>query len=319
MKTFTVEITSIRYKSPDRTFYIAGAEATPEQPPHVSPKDFLGDTVKGELGTALRVGDVLDVTGDFKRHPRHGPQFEVSHCVRSVASNDRAIVAFLKGFPQIGPMRARAIVDHFGGHEAAIAVMTDSHLRLTEIKGISPERAREIHVAFTEASGRRSAALFLGGISSMTERLALRIMDKWGDKVREVISADPYVLMELRGVGFRKADAVAGDLGIVGDDPRRCAAAALFVLEAAATEGHVYSTLDDLIGSGAGRPVKAALAEVSIDSQLIVRGLETLAARREVGGYMREAQVVIDGDRYYPAELFHAERGIAEHITRIVA
>ena len=56
-----------------------------------------------------------------------------------------------------------------------------------------------------------------------------------------MVSNNPYALAtDIRGIGFRSADRIAGSLGIDMRSPLRAAAGLLHCLDTMQTEGHVY-------------------------------------------------------------------------------
>ena len=74
-----------------------------------------------------------------------------------------------------------------------------------------------------------------------------------------MILEDPYQLMTLGGVAFLRADGIArklthtdGTQMIASDDPRRLAAATLYLIETVERQGHTWSTIDDLLNATSG-------------------------------------------------------------------
>lgn len=70
--------------------------------------------------------------------------------------------------------------------------------------------------------------------------LLRRIRDRWPDGLdTPALKKDPYLLTQIRGIGFMLADRVArGAIGIAMDAPQRINAAAVHVLSQAEQEGH---------------------------------------------------------------------------------
>ena len=68
--------------------------------------------------------------------------------------------------------------------------------------------------------------------------LSRRARAHFGGNLDLMLSTNPYALTEVAGIGFRHADAAALHFGIRRADPRRQAAAALYVLSEAENDGH---------------------------------------------------------------------------------
>ena len=87
--------------------------------------------------------------------------------------------------------------------------------RLREVTGIGPKRRRDaIIVGWAEQRAIREIMIFLHAHGVGTSR-AVRIFKTYGAGAVQVISEDPYRLArDIRGIGFRSADAIAMKLGI---------------------------------------------------------------------------------------------------------
>jgi exodeoxyribonuclease V alpha subunit len=86
--------------------------------------------------------------------------------------------------------------------------------RLREVAGIGPKRADGIATGWAEQRAVREIMIFLHANGAGTSR-AVRIYKTYGADAIEVISEDPYRLArDIRGVGFKTADALAMKLGI---------------------------------------------------------------------------------------------------------
>lgn len=202
----------------------------------------------GNVGK-VEVNDLLELYGSFDNHPRWGLQFKVGRAVRVVGGTMQSLRAFLARLPNLGNTRSEAIIQAFDNdREEVLRVIEHEPERLTVVKGITIERAKEIQAAFAESANLREVNMWLAGLE-LGESLAASILDEWGKEARQYLEEDPYRLMELRGVGFRTADEIAlSKFRIHHHDPRRAAAAVLFLLEQEEGEGHTWTPLAELVG-----------------------------------------------------------------------
>src|SRR3954452_20023320 len=92
---------------------------------------------------------------------------------------------------------------------------------------------------------------------------AVRIFKTYGHDAITVMTEDPYRL-DIRGIGFRSADAIAMRLGITKECPKRLRAGISFALQTATDDGHCALPVEELVGlaekapGGSGRPDPSA-------------------------------------------------------------
>jgi exodeoxyribonuclease V alpha subunit len=86
--------------------------------------------------------------------------------------------------------------------------------RLREIDGVGPIRAASILSAWAEQKAVREIMVFLHSHGVSTAR-AVRIFKTYGSDAIQVMTENPYRLArDIRGIGFKTADAIAMKLGI---------------------------------------------------------------------------------------------------------
>jgi exodeoxyribonuclease V alpha subunit len=146
--------------------------------------------------------------------------------------------------------------------------------------------------------------LFLHSHGVGTAR-AVRIYKTYGADAVEIISSNPYRLArDIRGIGFRTADQIAGRVGIEKQAMIRVRAGISFALGEAMDEGHCGLPVDELV------PLAAKLLEV--DPKLVDTALGLELSSGEV-----IASTVDDRACVFLAGLFHSERAIAEKLQRL--
>jgi len=136
----------------------------------------------------------------------------------------------------------------------------------------------------------------------VTPAYAFKIFKRYGTAAIDVVSTNPYVLAtDIRGVGFKSADKIAGSLGIDMKSPLRAQAGILHVLDTVQSEGHVYYPRDGLIDK--------ARELLSIDVNTLDRAL----------GQLRQSRFIeIEGDRVYPARMAYLENQVAERLQHLL-
>ena len=159
-------------------------------------------------------GASVELEGNFTQHPVYGKQFQAVRLTEKMPEDALAMERYLGSgaIKGIGAALAGRIVRHFG--DDTFQIVENEPERLSEVKGISEKKAREIAMQIAEKSDMRKAMMFLQkyGISL---NLGAKIYQKYGDSVYSVLQENPYRLADdISGVGFKIADEIAYRIGI---------------------------------------------------------------------------------------------------------
>ena len=145
----------------------------------------------------------------------------------------------------IGPVYAKKMVKTFG--EKVFDVIEAEPDRLREVTGIGAVRAKRITDAWAEQKIVREIMVFLHSNGVGTAR-AVRIFKTYGADAVQVMTENPYRLArDIRGIGFKSADAIAMKLGIEKTAMIRLRAGISYALTEAMDEGHCGLPTDQLI------------------------------------------------------------------------
>ncbi len=260
-------------------------------------------TVVGTLPSAC-AGEELHAFGEWMTHPSHGRQFKAEYAERSLPRTTEAIYAYLAGraVKGIGPATATLIVDRFG--EQTLDVLENQPEKLTEIRGISQEKAQRISADFRRQAGLRRLMEFLCG-HGLRPLLAVRLYRFYGEGAMDVLGGDPYILAAPHiGGSFSEADHLAFDLGCESDDPNRVRAAVIFELRHNANNGHCFIPADKLT---------AATAQfINAEPENVAAAIEILEER---GAITRSP--LAGRDACYLSELYEAETFVAERLRKL--
>ena len=260
-------------------------------------------TVVGTLPSAC-AGEELHAFGEWMTHPSHGRQFKAEYAERSLPRTTEAIYAYLAGraVKGIGPATATLIVDRFG--EQTLDVLENQPEKLTEIRGISQEKAQRISADFRRQAGLRRLMEFLCG-HGLRPLLAVRLYRFYGEGAMEVLGGDPYILAAPHiGGSFSEADHLAFDLGCESNDPNRVRAAVIFELRHNANNGHCFIPADKLT---------AATAQfINAEPENVAAAIEVLEER----GVITRSPLA-GRDACYLSELYEAETFVAERLRKL--
>ena len=144
----------------------------------------------------------------------------------------------------IGPVYAKKMVRAFG--EKVFNLIEAEPDRLREVTGIGPMRAKQIIDAWAEQKVVREIMAFRHSNGVGTAR-AVRIFRTFGAGAVQVMTENPYRLArDIRGIGFKTADAIAMRLGIARTAMIRVRAGISYALSEATEEGHCGLPTEEL-------------------------------------------------------------------------
>src|SRR3954463_6271202 len=187
---------------------------------------------------AIGAGEWVNASGAWVSDRVHGLQFKADVLKATPPTGVEGIERYLASGQMrgIGPAMAKRLVAAFG--ESTFEIIEASPERLTEVAGIGPWRASRIVAGWAEQKAVREIMIFLHAHGVGTAR-AVRIFKTYGHEAIRVMTEDPYRLArDVRGIGFRTADAIAGRLGVEKTAPQRLRAGVSFALQTATDEGH---------------------------------------------------------------------------------
>ena len=261
-------------------------------------------SVIGHAAT-ISAGEWITASGEWTNDRVHGQQFRARFVRTSAPTSTDGIERYLASgmIRGIGPVYAKKMVKAFG--EKVFDIIESSPERLNEIAGIGKVRARRITDGWAEQKIVREIMVFLHSHGVGTAR-AVRIYKTYGADAVQVMSENPYRLArDIRGIGFKTADAIAMKLGIEKTAMVRIRAGISYALSEAMSDGHCGLPVNELV------PLAVGLLEVS--SELVQTALDLELA---------DATVVSDSVGETPciflAGLHRAEITIAKRIHCLV-
>ncbi|MEG0388565.1 MAG: helix-hairpin-helix domain-containing protein, partial [Niameybacter sp.] len=228
-------------------------------------------------------GEEIRIVGQWATHPVYGKQLKVDTFERSIPKTVQGIERYLASgaIKGIGPKTAKKIVKHFGLD--TFRIIESEPTVLAQIQGISDKKAVEIGEVFRAQHELRNAMLVLQEFG-ITPTYAIKIYKRYKDKTIEVIKTNPYRLAEdIFGIGFKKADEIAAQIGIDKSDPQRIKTGILYLLNNFSMEGHTYMPRDILVEKSLqllGVPedfVDHAMSELIIQKAILVKNYNQIA------------------------------------------
>ncbi len=259
-------------------------------------------TCTGTFPTLIQ-GQTLSLSGEFVNHPRFGRQFKVTDATVLPPSGADAIVKFLGSglISGVGPKTAYNIVELFG--ERTLDVIRYNPMMLAKVKGVSKLKAQLIASEYDKIYQMQEAMMFLQS-HGLTVNLSLKICKQYGDKTVDVVSKNPYRLIEdIDGVGFLTADKIAEKVGIGFDSAFRLRAGITYALrESGEKSGNTFLPRAELIS--------ATVKLLNCDEDKINDYIDELIFERK----LRQ----LDDDGIMLTSIYRVEKNCAVNLVRLV-
>ncbi len=256
----------------------------------------------------IQLGERVRCWGDWKNHPVHGRQFEITRFEVEVPADVEGIRKYLGSglIKGIGAAYAGRIVDRFGAE--TLKIIDKDPDSLLAIEGIGKKRIETIKNCWQSQRSIRDVMVFLQsyGVSPV---FAQKIFKAWGDQSISKVKSNPFALArDIFGIGFRTADLLAQKMGMQPNAPERIDAGIEYVLSQLSQEGHVCYPVDDFLIQG------QKILEVETDS--IQNRLSSLQQQARI-----ELKELIENGKktlfIWHRPLFLAELGIARELSRL--
>jgi exodeoxyribonuclease V alpha subunit len=271
----------------------------------------------------ISAGEWVTVSGVWVNDREHGQQFKAAFLRSSPPTTAEGIEKYLGSgmIRGIGPIYASKLVAAFGAE--VFEVIEQAPERLQEVPGIGKVRAGRIAQAWADQKVVREIMVFLHSHGVGTAR-AVRIFKTYGNDAVQVMAENPYRLArDIRGIGFRTADAIAARLGIEPTATIRLRAGINYALLEASGEGHCGLPTAELLKLAGEllaveRPGADQLDETGATRRV---PLEPAQIQSALDLELAEGAVVADSLAGEPAiflsHLHKAERQIAESLLEL--
>ncbi len=254
----------------------------------------------------ISAGEWITASGEWINDHTHGLQFKARFMRTSAPTSIDGIKKYLGSgmIRGIGPVYAKKMVQAFG--DKVFDIIEVNPERLREVTGIGTFRAKRITDAWAEQKIIREIMVFLHSNGVGTAR-AVRIYKTYGSDAVQVMTENPYRLArDIRGIGFKTADAIAMKLGIEKTAMIRVRAGISFALTEAMDDGHCGLPTLELV------PLAVDLLEIS--QELVQTALDFELSEGTVIAASVGATPCV-----FLSGLYRAEQVIAERLTTLAS
>ena len=247
------------------------------------------------------VGTTIVADGEWRNDKRFGRQFMATSWKEELPSTVLGIENYLGSglISGIGKSAAKEIVRHFG--QNTLDVIDKNPQRLLEVSGIGKKRLAKIQDSWKKQKGVRDVMVFLQG-HGISAAYAAKIYKEYGKDSIQKVKENPYCLADdIFGIGFKKADEIAGRMGYGKNDVRRCKAGIIYTLNQLATDGHCYMERWKLI--------KEAKELLAADERPITEAMSAMEL---------EQSIILDGEDVFLPMYYYSEVGVAKKLGKLM-
>jgi len=244
------------------------------------------------------IGEVWDVIGDFREHPKYGRQLYAIRGTYSVPKG-RLIIKYLASHPDfagIGEAKANALYDAFGDRLLSILDSGDVEALWTVLTVPMAERLIEV---WLEKQDEGAVITFLDRYG-FDIRLAKILRQVWGSQVIEMLELNPYYMLAFSS--WKVTDSAARKLGVTCHDERRFVGAVEATLYERLQEAHTLTPVDKLI--------ERVAKLLTVDNRIAKSAIELALLEGAIVGH--------PGQGYQPIGAAALESRIAERLLAMV-
>lgn len=291
--TVTGTIEEIIYSNPDNGYTVCGVDSNEE-----------GLFTATGYMPYVNEGESVALSGNWVTHPDYGEQFKTEYCETVMPSDEESIIKYLSSgiVSGIREATAKKLVEYFGCD--VLNIMLREPERLSEIKGISKEKAKKIGISFAELQSMQSIVMFLQQYG-VTSGMAVKVHNTLGANAVNLIKQNPYILSDMvDGISFKTADTIAFNMGMPKNSAMRIRAGIKHILHKASyTNGHVYLPQSVLS--------EHAVYTLKVEESEVDAAVSELISSKDIFPDKVDGSDVYYLYEYYEAEYYIARRLIA--------
>ena len=256
------------------------------------------------------LGENLRIDGAWQHHAKYGPQFRMERFEILLPETPDGIRKYLLSarIKGIGPKMALRIIKQFG--EQTLEIIETAPHKLIAVKGVGQGRVQQITDSWNAHHTLRNLLTFLRE-NGVDLSYGARIFREYGADAIEILQTNPFkIINDIPGIGFFVADQIVKNSGEPIDELERAKACALYILEQASDEGHVFLFHHRLL--------ERCVKSFDIHADLLEDAIAELAAGDKIEVISFEMDGRMETAIYLKA-LFLAEEGSANKLSALLS
>ena len=222
------------------------------------------------------VGEEVILKGNWITHKKYGVQFEFDTLQLKEAEIFFFLTKIVKG---VGKKFAHELLEKYT-EEQLVEILNDRPEELLDFKGIKEKKLLTIVSSWQKFKHLRELGSFLAKFG-VTSNLITKIYSSLGEieNLIEKIKENPYILINIKGIGFKRADEIAKSLGIDPKSEFRIMACLNYTLReycdnngnSSIDKFHLYRLLDESLRfSNEEALYESAISKMLVDEDIFV-------------------------------------------------
>lgn len=203
-------------------------------------------TVRGDIpGIKIAVGSWFGFEGVWDDHPTHGRQIKVTRAPVMKSDWDEDTCEKILVSNGIGSGLAATLKQHLGANLSSALLDVE---QVSQVPGLTRFTAQHVVEKWQMARSHFLTLDFLNDLCLPQGRIR-QVWGTFGDSAREVLSVNPWALVQIEGITFEDADLVAERLNLdcSSGNPMRVEGAVLYASRSGKGFGHLYSSSSDIL------------------------------------------------------------------------
>ncbi|WP_353662669.1 AAA family ATPase [Hydrogenimonas sp. SS33] len=218
----------------------------------------------------------VELEGEWQEHPRFGPQFVFESLEIKGSELYFYLTKVVKG---VGQKLVKRLIAHYG-EEELLRILDEEPQKLLAFKGIKEKKLAQITESWQRYKEIRQLAMFLAPYKigqSIVSEIYQTFIGK--ENLIEAIKANPYIITQVKGVGFKRADEMARSMGIDPRSPFRIEAAVGYVMKeiaeqqgsSAVSRKRLMAALHDLLEMEGEEALVGGVIDQMVEKETLVR------------------------------------------------
>lgn len=288
-----IKVTPVRelFFNEDNFFGIYGCEVNQDYINQVKINKWGNISIKGSI-PRLNIGEEYTVVLKEDIDSKYQGSYIIDTIKTDRPKTKEEQRRFLEAI--LTPNQVENIYDVYSEDDDIVGMIEDGAFDYTKVKGLGQVTFEKLRKKVLENVDLSELLSFLSEYEIKYNSTIAKLVEKYGNPqiVIEKIKKNPYLLTEVKGIGFKKADEIAKAIGFDVKSPHRIKSCIFFCISEENASGHSWIDYKSLLNK--------AIDLLNIDKNYI----------EEVLTQKIEGIVNVD-ERYTTKEVYNAEKYVA--------
>ncbi len=221
-------------------------------------------------------GEEVELTGRWEEHPKFGPQFVFDDLQIKGSELYFYLTKVVKG---VGQKLVKRLIAHYG-EEELLRILDNEPQKLLSFKGIKEKKLSQITESWQRYKEIRELAMFLAPFK-IGQKIVADIYQTFigRENLIEAIRKNPYIITQVKGVGFKRADEMARSMGIDPKSPFRIEAGITYLMRDLSEQQGSSAIERGVFVDMVREELEFDESEEPLEESLIEEAIETLVKR----------------------------------------